>query len=284
MGYSIFDETMVDMKWPEIEKAAEQGAIVLLPTGVIEEHGPHMGLGVDTLCSVLSCRLAKRNLEDQGIKALIAPPYYWGINTATGSFPGSFTVRKDTMKALLYDILVCLRRWGFTYVFNLNWHGEEAHIMAILEAVREARVDIGIRAYSILRAFDIRRLKMTGREPYVLVQQDAFPPAPRSKYLEIHAESFETGLMAAYFPDHVDAELAKTLKSTDLTLEDLIVWANGWDEARKVTPLGYFGDPASFDSKGARAELERHTKDIASLIVRFLKGEYRPPSMGPQRA
>ena len=284
MGSSIFDETMVEMPWPEIEKAAEQDAIVLLPTGVIEEHGPHMGLGVDTLCSVLSCRLAKKNLEDLGIRALIAPPYYWGINNATGSFPGSFTVGKDTMKAVLYDILVCLRRWGFKYVFNLNWHGEETHIMAILEAIREARVASGVRAYSILRAFDVRRLKMAGDEPYVLVQQVGFPPGPPPKYLEIHAESFETGLMAAYFPDHVDTELARTLKSTDLTVEDLMVWAKGWDEAKRVTPLGYFGDPSSFDPKAARAELERHTMSIATLIVRFLKGEYRPPSMKPQSA
>ena len=38
MGYSIFDETIVDMAWPDIEKAAKEGAVVLLPIGVIEEH------------------------------------------------------------------------------------------------------------------------------------------------------------------------------------------------------------------------------------------------------
>ena len=178
------------------------------------------------------------------------------------------------MKAVLYDILVCLRRWGFTYVFNLNWHGDEAHLMAILEAIREARGESGVRAYSVLRVFDVRRLKMTGDEPYVLVQQDGFPPAPRSKYLEIHAESFETGLMAAYFPDHVDTEVAKTLKSTDLTLEDLMVWANGGDKARKVTPLGYFGDPASFDKEAAKSLIEDHARDTAELIEAFLKGDY----------
>ncbi|KUO70269.1 MAG: hypothetical protein APF77_04340 [Clostridia bacterium BRH_c25] len=47
MGYSIFDETMVDMAWPQIEEAVKEGAIALFPTGVIEAHGPHMGLGVD---------------------------------------------------------------------------------------------------------------------------------------------------------------------------------------------------------------------------------------------
>ncbi len=47
-GYSIFDETMVDMAWPQVERAAREAAIILFPIGVIEEHGPHMGLGVDT--------------------------------------------------------------------------------------------------------------------------------------------------------------------------------------------------------------------------------------------
>jgi creatinine amidohydrolase len=277
MGLSVFDETMVEMPWPAVEEAAKEGALVLLPTGVIEEHGPHMGLGVDTLCSVLSCKLTRKKLEDRGVKALIAPPYYWGINNATGAFPGSFSVRKETMKAVLYDILACLRRWGFKNVFNLNWHGDEGHIMAILEALRDARTETGIRAYSILRAFDVRRLPITGKEPYVLVQKDGFPPGPPPKYLEIHAESFETGLMASYFPEHVDTDLAKTLKSTDLTFKDLMVWRNGWDDAKKVTPLGYFGDPAGFDPEAAKLELEKHTGGLADLIADFLKGGYKAP-------
>ena len=44
-GYSIFDETMVDMAWPAIEDAAKKGAIILFPTGVIEEHGTTLRLG-----------------------------------------------------------------------------------------------------------------------------------------------------------------------------------------------------------------------------------------------
>ncbi len=36
-GYSIFDGTMVDMTYPEVEKAAKEKAIVIFPTGVIEE-------------------------------------------------------------------------------------------------------------------------------------------------------------------------------------------------------------------------------------------------------
>jgi creatinine amidohydrolase len=271
MGYSIFDETMVDMKWPEVEKAAKEGAIVLLPTGVIEEHGPHMGLGVDTYCSYLVCRDTRRALKGKGIQTLIAPPYYWGINTATGAFPGSFTVRKETMKALLYDILASMRRWGIEYVFNINWHGDHDHNSAILEAIEKARDETGIRAYCILREFDARRFGLTGQEPYVIIQKDPARQGPPPKYLEIHAESTETGIMLHYFPDQVDVAIAKKLKSTDLTFEDLMVWRQGWSDARKVTPLGYFGDPAGFDPDEGKKRIEEYATDVAALIKEFLK-------------
>ena len=46
-GYSIFHETMADMTWLEVERAARNGAVVLWGLGVIEEHGPHLPLGTD---------------------------------------------------------------------------------------------------------------------------------------------------------------------------------------------------------------------------------------------
>jgi creatinine amidohydrolase len=276
MGYSIFDETMVDMTWPEIEESAEAGAIALLPTGVIEEHGPHMGLAVDIYCSYLVCRHTRSKLEARGIKTLITPPYYWGINGATGSFPGSFTVRKETMKALLYDILASLKRWGLTHVFVNNWHGDHDHNIAILEAVKEARDDTGIRAYSVLREFDAKRFGLSGQESHVIILKDPEPKGPPPKYLEIHAESLETGVMAKYFPDQVDVEMAKTLKSTDLTFEDLMVWRQGWSDARQVTPLGYFGDPASFNQEAAKSTIEGHAKGLAELIDTFLMKKRAP--------
>jgi creatinine amidohydrolase len=88
---SIFKDTMVDMTWPEVKKAAENGAIVLFPIAVVEEHGPHMDLSPDIYQTCLGCRFLKQELEKKGIHSVIAPPYYWGINAATGRFPGSFT-------------------------------------------------------------------------------------------------------------------------------------------------------------------------------------------------
>jgi creatinine amidohydrolase len=272
MGYSIFDETIVDMAWPDIEKAAKERAVVLLPIGVIEEHGPHMGLAVDIYCSYLICKQTKGELEVKGINTLIAPPYYWGINTATGSFAGSFTVRKSTMKAMIYDLLASLMRWGFTHVFIMNWHGEHEHNVAILETVEEVRLDTGVRAYCILQARDVVRFKLSGKEPHILILKDQHSKGAAQKYLEIHADSLETGIMARYFPDQVNTDMAKSLNSSDLTMKDLTAWRQGWSDARKVTPLGYFGDPANFDAEAAKKVVESKGKETAKLIESFIKG------------
>jgi creatinine amidohydrolase len=273
-GYSIFDETMVDMAWLQIEKAAQEGAIILFPIGVIEEHGPHMGLGVDTYLAYVRCKLIRRELESRGLKTLIAPPFYWGINHNTGSFPGSFTVRKETMKAVLYDTLACFRRWGFTHVFLINNHGDGEHNLTILEAVKEARVDTGIRAYFLLSEFDAKvRFKLTGKEHHILIQPGSQTQEPPPKFFDIHAGGRETGMMVHYFPDQVNKELAKTLKSTNLTLTDLMAWDQGWEDAKKITPLGYFGDPASFDPEASKKRMESLVKSFADLIENFLKGK-----------
>lgn len=271
MGYSIFDETMVDLPWVKVEEEIEKGAIVLLPTGVIEAHGPHMSLGVDTYGSYIKCKLVKEILDSKGVKTLIAPPYYWGINTMTGDFPGSFTVRKSTMKALIYDILSSLRRWGVTYVFNINHHGDPGHCTALFEAIEEARNEMGIRAYSIISEFEAKRFEFSGEENHILICKDdpsELKSGVSSEYIDIHAGAGETSMMVKYFPNQVDVVKAKELRSTDLKYEDLLEWRRGWSDSRKVTPLCYFGDPANYDKEDSNVDKE--VVRLSNLICNFL--------------
>jgi creatinine amidohydrolase len=135
-----------------------------------------MGLGVDTYCCYLTCKLTRRELEASGIRMLISLPYYWGFKNATGFFAGSFTVRRETMKALLYDTLDSLRRWGFTYVFNINWHGDHDRNVATHEAVKEARVDTGIRAYCVFTNLYAKHFGFTGKEYHVIILSPAEEP------------------------------------------------------------------------------------------------------------
>jgi len=269
-GSSIFHETMVDMTWPEVEEAAMQGAIILLPTAVIEEHGPHMSCGIDTYGAYLTCKLVRRELESRGIKTLIAPPFYWGINETTHVFPGTFTVRKETMMALLHDILNSLKSWGFTDIFNINGHGDGQHCVTIFESIIDARSTLDINAYCVLSEEEVMRYGLTGNEPFIVTHKSSPSDAAPQEYLDIHAGAGETGFVAAFFPDQVDTELTKTLEPTRLTYSDVINWLT---DARRVTPLGYLGDPAGFDAESAREYFQADCKLIADSIETRLIAE-----------
>jgi creatinine amidohydrolase len=271
MGYSIFDDTMVDMTWPEIEAAASKGAIVLLPTGIIEEHGPHMGLAVDTYAAYLISRLAKQKLESRGIDTLIAPPQYWGVSAGTSVFPGTFSVRPETMQAVIYDILASLKSWNFNRVFVINWHADIEHCRSILAALQDARRETNIDAVCLVSEFDIRRLRLTGEEDYIL----KYPQPPMTglseKYVDIHAGSMETAVMMRYFPKHVKAALAKKLPPTKVTLEDLRGLGKRDEATRKLIPDGYFGNPAGYDIGAAEQMVTDDAKAVSDFIAGYLK-------------
>lgn len=271
MSYSIFDETMVAMPWPDIEEAARRGAVVLLPVGIIEEHGPHMGLAVDTCMAYLSSVLARRNLESKNIPTLIAPPQYWGVSAGTATFAGTFSVRPETMQALIVDILASLHRWGLDRVFIVNWHADYHHCRAILRAVEEARRSIDIDARSIIGPSDIVRFRLTGDEDYILVQLSPPSMGASGRYVDMHAGSLETGLMVEYFPDDVDAGLARTLKDSELTGEDLRALGQSDEEIRKTIPHGYFGNPAGYDTAVARRFVEDYSLDLANTVAAYLE-------------
>ena len=272
MGYSIFDETMVDMTWPEIEKAAGEGAIVLLPIGIIEEHGPHMGLAVDTYIPYLLSVQAKRHLESRGTRTLIAPVPYWGISRSTSVFAGTFSVRNETMKALIYDILTSLHGWKLDRVFVIPWHAEYRHCHITLDAIADARRDTGMKAHYLLSQSDVSRLKLTGKEEQIVIQKAPPSMGEPKQYVDYHAGSLETGIMVQYFPGQVNIEMAGRLKDSQVTGEDLMKLGKSAEITRQVIPHGYFGDPASYDTEFARQYIESMSLDIANTITDYLKG------------
>jgi creatinine amidohydrolase len=274
---NIFEETMAHMTYVQIEEAARKGAIVLFPTGVIEEHGPHLPLAVDVYGSYLQSRAIKKELELKEIKALIAPPFYWGVNIATGSFGGSFTSREETVVSVLFDAMACLKRWGFDQVFFINHHMDGGHVKALNKAIQKARIEIGIGAFWVIDQFFAKRLGFKEDEQHLLIHKSLIASGPPPLNLNIHAEAYETSFMWHYLPESVDLEVWRTLKPTNLTMKDLLAWQKGGLEARKITPQGYFGDPASANPETGRREMEAYGKVAAGVIEDLVRGRYSPP-------
>ncbi len=275
---NIFEETMAHMTYVQIEKAAEEKTPILFPVGVVEEHGPHLPLAVDVYGAYLQSRAVKSELEKRGINVIIAPPFYWGINVATGSFGGSFSCREETMISVLFDAMSSLKKWGFDRIFFINHHMDGGHMKALVKAIRTARSEIGIGAYLVIDPFFLKASGTRADESHLLVYESLFPSGPPSPYLNIHAEGHETSFMWHYLPELVNTEVLKTLKPTNLAFKDLLVWTRGGREARKVTPQGYFGDPAAASPEKGKEEMEAYGRRVAGVIEDFLQGRYSPPN------
>lgn len=274
MSYSIFTDTMADMTYQEIEQAAEEKQLVLFPIAVIEEHGPHLCCGTDTYLAHKFCKDIQKGLLDLGIKSVIAPPYYWGINVCTNGFAGSFTVRPETMISVLCDLLGCLKSWGFEKIILFNCHGDLKHNLTIAEAVKKAHEESGIGAYFMVSESFLMRSGLSS-EPYFIVKFDK-SSAEKNKhipeYVDIHAGGWETSEMIRNFPELVDMDLVlHHLKSSYTTADQLKVWAKGGRKAREITPLGYCGNPSEINIKSAENTERSMCKEIPEIICEFLK-------------
>lgn len=259
-----FTQTMIDMTWLEIKALAEQNACVLLPLGVIEEHGPQLSLGTDTYLVYSKCVLIRDSLQQAGIPAVIAPPFYWGINQATGAFPGCFNARVETVKAMIHDICQSLKDFGFSNVFGVNHHGDPPHAIALMEAFQEAGQGVGINARYVLEHRLKERYGLTGDEPHVTFLGPEVIETPNTGFLDIHAGAVETAQMLRYYPEQVDLELTRRLEPLVLDQEEIRQWMAGGPRTTELTPDGYLGHPADYDK--VIVQFEAYSQGIARYI------------------
>lgn len=247
-GYSIFADSMADLTYTEVAAAAERGACVLLPTGVIEEHGPHLPLGTDTYGAYVLSLLTKARLAGNGAEALVAPPVYWGLNAVTSAFPGTFRTRPETAFALHTDILDSLATDGFRRVFIVNHQGDLAQNEMLVEVAEEQHRRGNTGVVMLLNAFVADRLQPGIPEAVAVFGGPSMIEGLKlSGELGVHAEETETALIMRWFPELVDYEMLADLEPTHLGPKDLAEWRRGGEIARSVTPDGYFGSPKPVD-------------------------------------
>ncbi|WP_242985433.1 creatininase family protein [Vallitalea okinawensis] len=278
-NYSIFKDTMADMSFTEVEKLIKKEAVVLFPIGVIEEHGPHLPLGTDTYIAYSMFRHTQQKLTEMAIPSVLAPPFYWGINSITDGFTGSFTVKVDTMKALLKDSMECLANWGFKKVYLYNLHGDLKHVKTIIEIVEEIyQSNLTLEVYFLMSEFHQKRCGLNGDEPYILAKRredikenttDKVNTTPT--YIDCHGGGLETSLMLMDFDDLVDEPLARELKSSKTTIELFEKWRQGGKKAKEVTPLGYCGDPSNIRMDDARNFVDATSLELVELISKTLE-------------
>lgn len=112
------------MKWEELSSPEVQGlprdTVVVLPLGAIEQHGPHLPIGTDSLI-VEGIVEALDHVFDG--KLLVLPTQRIGCSDHHRSFAGTLTVRHETLLAVILETLGMPIRHGFRRFLVLNSHG-----------------------------------------------------------------------------------------------------------------------------------------------------------------
>ncbi|CAM5219554.1 Creatinine amidohydrolase [Castellaniella defragrans] len=266
----VFTDTMAEMTYKEVEASIRGGAVGLWAMGVIEQHGPHLPTGTDVYIPGARLRAVKTLLAQSGVEALIIPPFYWGVNFVSASFPASIKVRAEVMIELLTDVMKSLGQDGMRRMFLISGHNDRAHNQAIVAAVRKGRLESGLQPWFVCDRAVAERLGHGPEDPDVLPFET--PPEPHGVYLDIHAGEVETSIMLGCNPALVRRETLAELKPTNLQASDLAQWRHGHETARQVTPQGYFGAPASATAQRGAALLENEARAIAEVIRRQVQG------------
>lgn len=111
---------LTEMTWPEVNQALETVMMAIVPVGAHEQHGPHMNESCD---AVLATEMAKRLAERLYPKVLVTPTVTMGVSPHHLNFPGTLSLRPETLLSVLRDIVSSLKHHGIRKVLFLNGHG-----------------------------------------------------------------------------------------------------------------------------------------------------------------
>ena len=106
----------------ELRAKAQAGAIVVLPVASMEQHGPHLPVGVDTILSEAVCQAAAEAVTAE-LPVVVAPTLWCGMAEHHMAFGGTFTFDIPTYRAVLLCLLKSVERHGFNRVLIVNGHG-----------------------------------------------------------------------------------------------------------------------------------------------------------------
>ena len=238
---------------PEIGELVKRIDAVVIPFGAVEQHGPHLPLGVDWQICVDVAR---------GVSALTGVPYLpavvYGVSASHGRFPGTVGLRPETLIAFVEDLVAGLYLSGVRQFVLMNGHAWNAGSLDVsVEKIRTRYDDA--RARSLAYATMYPGPEIDGRVTY-----------GRSL---MHANYFETSVMLAINPSLVRMTRAVSQPDSD----------SFWDyRTDQVSPSGVWGrDIDQATSSHGRAEIDRCITTTARALAAAIREPFPTASEGP---
>lgn len=251
----------------ELMDLVRSGAVAVVPTGSLEQHGPHLPVGTDSLLAEAVVREGVEIANENGTPAVAFPAIWTGFSPHHVPLGATVSLSKETLVALLDDVCSSLLEMGFDRVLLVNGHGGNRPAVSLVAGdigTRQHEADVAEINYNALaeERFEELRTGETG-----------------SAY---HAGEFETSLMRHLYDEYVDVAAASDDREdppTDYSPRGM--FAGGPLGMRRtydfLTEDGVRGDPTLGTAEVGAALFEAATEGLADVIaaVRALERERR---------
>ncbi len=251
------------MTWPEIQEAIQESqGIVIIPVGAVEEHGPHLPVGTD---SIETYEIGRRAAERA--RVVITPLVWFGNSRSFMDFPGTIAISPETLKLYVRDVTLSLIQHGFSRPIILDGHGGNYGILDVL--IEDIMLERGVKVLHV-KSWDMATLpKPEGVPAY-----------------DGHGGSSETSVMLYLAPTDVDeSRFAVSKPEIELTRfgsvfpEPSSLYSKG--PARfplmmdEMASLGHHGDPSFASRERGEALIEVKANALVELLAALKAGQLR---------
>jgi creatinine amidohydrolase len=258
-----------ERRWPEVVDYLERDQVVLVPVGSTEQHGRHLPLMTDAAEAIA---VAVEAGQRAGV--LVAPPIWLGWTPHHMAYPGTVTLRAETLTAVIEDVCTSLAFHGFKRILIVNGH-RVANLPPIEIAVVRVRNRTGafVLVYDLALSARVEIAAITSGVPGS-VGHACEDETSQMLHSYGHLVAMEEAVPALHTPAgrfHLSG-----FSSPDPALPDLdMAWLPRTVEefGRATAPTGVLGDPTAASAEKGRRILEAEVGNLLELVEQSRKQE-----------
>ncbi len=243
------------MSWKEIDALNRDSTLIIIPTGAIEQHGPHLPVDTDIFnATAISEGIAEQNKSSKN-RVLVAPPIWWGTSPHHLGFPGTLSLRNETFAQIITETISSLLPHGFYRFLLINGHGGNAgNLTATVSQIKQDY------------ALSVPTLSYWTMIKQTLIDIGTSPIGGMG-----HACEMETSLALHLRPDLVRMDLAIAEMPTEMTSWSCIDFRAGGPvgialDFKRDSKHGIMGDPTVATAEKGKRIYEDAKKAIHSCI------------------